>query len=180
MTSKNCPPSLQTASRAVGQYLSELQELSSTNLLAMSITLEALLGAGTDTKSADYRVPPNSDICITQIQSYWRSTNIPAEVTPNAIFAALSMEDLAEVRLGNCLVELKLKDRKLEVSENGSLCLAPIRRSPIYFPKEAPLLIPPGVTLQANFSLQSVVAAVAGQDAYYGLILSGFAIPRRD
>jgi hypothetical protein len=178
--SGSCPPPLDNAGPgSTGRHLEELQRLSSSNLLAVEITLEALLGPGVLTKKAEYKIPTDGDLVITQIQSFWRPTLLATEVAVNALFTKFGLDDLMDARLLNCLATLKVKDRKLEMFDNADLCLAPIRRSPIYYTKDGPLILPPGVTLQAGFTLQDPTPAVVGVAAYYGLILTGFSIPRR-
>lgn len=175
----SCPPLSGVQNGALSRLYEELQALSTTNLMAVTIPLEALLGVDVMTKKAEYKNPTDSDLVIFQMQSYWRPEAIATEVAVNAIFTQFSPADLALVRLMNTMATLKLKDRKLEVIEGAEMPLSACHRSPLYFPVQAPLIIPPGITLEANFTLQDDTAAVVGEDSNYGLLLTGIALPRK-
>lgn len=179
MNALSCPPGLtQPNAGAVSAYLREVLNLSTAELIAVGIQLEATLGAGTLNASDQYIVPSDRDLVIFQVQSTWRSSLISTEPVLNANLT-IGVKDLERARLQNCIAQLRIKDRNLDVFDNGEVVMSAISDSPMYFPQVAPLLIPAAVKLQAIFTLQSAVAAVAGNDANYGLLLTGVAIPKR-
>lgn len=178
--SVSCPPGLTKQSAgAVSAYLKEVLNLSTAELIAVGIQLEVQLGVAALTKGAEYKVPSDRDLVIFQVQSTWRSTAINTEPALNAAITALDYDGLESARLANCIAQLRIKDRNLDIFDNGGVPLNAIKKSPMFFPQVAPLLIPAGVLLQSVFTLQSAVAAIAGNDANYGLLLTGVAIPTR-
>ncbi len=178
----DCSP-LQTPNAGnLARQLRELQELSTTNLNSIALTLNAQLGAnvgaGVTTGSDSYQVPPDQALVIYQIQSVYRSNALAVETLP-ALFSAPGMEDLMLTRLSNVLCELSVKDRKLVFFENKSLNLGAIYKRPLYLPQTAPLLLPPGITLKAAFDAQDATADTLGQNGVVELILSGVSLPVR-
>ena len=179
MTDLSCPPGLTKQSAgAVSAYLREMLGLSTAELIGVGIQMEVKLGQTTLTGNADYIVPSDRDLIIFQIQSTYRSTAIQTEPVLNANIA-LSYAGLSESRLANVLAQLKIKDRNLNVFDNGETPLSSVYNNPMYMPQVAPLIIPAAVKLQATMTLQNAVAAAAGNDAFYGLLLTGVQIPRR-
>lgn len=163
----------------VAAYLKELLELSPAELRGVSVLLEKRLSTGTTSGSDQYRVPADQDLVVYQIHSTWRSSALATEVAVNAVFTAFSMDDMERVRLSNCVVALQNKDRNLAVFENRAMRMNAMRDTPLYYPAEAPLLVPATHTLQADFSLQDTTAAVVGNAADYSLVLTGILIPKR-
>lgn len=166
---------------SLAHTLLELQQLSTTPLISLALQLEVELGSGVGAgkyaASDSFLTPSTDDIAIYQIQAQWRSAALANETNPNAIFTALTPEGLTYSRLSACVAELTLKDRRLEVFDNRALSLGAIFEKPLYFPKEAPLLLPPGMTLEASFTIDD--QAAAGVDGFFTLILSGVRIPRK-
>lgn len=160
-------------------YLSELLKLSPAQLIATSVLLQKRLSAATTTGSDEYRVPADRDLVIFQAQATWRPTLIATEVAVNAIFTAFTPDDLAEVRTGNCLVQVINKDRQLKMFDARDMLMSAMRKTPLYFPANAPMLVPATHTLQATFTLQDTTAAVVGVAADYGIALTGVLIPKR-
>lgn len=163
----------------VAAYLAELLRLSPAQLIGTSILLQKRLGAATTSGTDEYRVPADRDLVVYQVQSTFRSTDLSTEPALNAIITSLDVEGLEHARLSNCLLGLLNKDRQLKVFDNRDMVMSAIRRAPLYFPANAPLLIPSTHTLQATFTLQSAVAANVGNDADYGVTLTGILIPKR-
>lgn len=179
MSNIACPPGLvKPSAGAVSAYLKEVLNLSTAELISVGIQLEVQLGTGTLTAQTDYKVPSDRDLVVFQAQSTWRSTALDAEPVLNANIA-LDYDGLESARLANCLAQLRIKDRNLDIFDNGEVVLSALKKSPIYWPQVAPLLVPAGVILQSIFTLQDNAAAVVGSDAYYGILLTGVAIPKR-
>jgi len=172
-------PSNVTTPGSIVAYLSELLKLSPAQLIGTSILMQKRLSTATTSGSDEYRVPADRDLVVFQIQSTFRSSLIATEVATNAIFTAHTLDDLEEIRSSNCLVGILNKDRQLKVFDNRDIPLNAIRKTPIYFPAMAPLLIPATHTLQATFTLQDTTAAVVGAAADYGVMLTGVLIPKR-
>lgn len=184
METSKCPPNLaklvdKSRSAGVANYLAELLQLSPAELIAQVVKLEARLGAATLNGEDTYQVPADRDFVVFQIQSAFRSTALDTEPVLNANITDFSVDGLVEARLANCLAQLRVKDRKLDIFDNGEVDLGSMRKSPLYFPVQAPLLLPATFNVQAIFTLQDNAAAVAGNDADYGLLLIGVSIPKR-
>lgn len=160
-------------------YLKELLQLSPAQLIATSIVMQKRLSAAVLNGTDEYRVPADRDLVIFQIQTGWKPTLIATEVAVNAIFTAFTTEDLAEVRTGNCLVNVLNKDRQLKVFDARDMPMNTIRKTPLYFPANAPMLVPATHTLQASFTLQDPTAAVVGVASDYVITLTGVLIPKR-
>jgi hypothetical protein len=179
MANITCPPGLaKPSSGAVSAYLKEVLNLSTAELISVGIQLEVQLGATTLTAQTDYKVPADRDLVVFQVQSTYRSTALSTEPVLNANIA-LDYDGLESARLANCLAQLRIKDRNLDIFDNGEVVLSALKKAPMYWPQVSPLLVPAGVILQSIFTLQSAVAAVAGNNAFYGLLLTGVAIPKR-
>jgi hypothetical protein len=174
----NCPPGMKPPEGDLKAYLNQLLELAPSSLIGVTVPLEVLLGAATATESEEYKVPADSDLVIHQMHASYRSTALNTEPVLNANLT-LDLQGLSEARLQNILVELKLKERRLSITEGSTLNLAALYRTPAYWLPNAPLIVPAGTILQANFTAQSVTAAIIGNDAYYGLVLTGFLIPKK-
>lgn len=178
MTSANCPPNFKSMPGGdIQKYLVELVKLAPSSFMGVTIPLEVLLGAATAAGSEKYLVPSETDLVIFQIQSMFRSTNLAAEPVLNANLT-LDLDGLAEARLQNALAELSIKERKLDIIEGAALNMAAHRKAPVYFLPNAPLIVPAGNHIELKVTLQSVAAAIAGSNAYYGYALTGVLIPR--
>ncbi len=179
----NCPPGLpQSPSGAgVADYLRELLRLSPAQLRGVGIDLRVRLGQTTPQATDNYNVPSDQDLVVYGISGYYRSTNLATEPVLNANLS-LSPSDLQVARLSNCIASLENKDRNLAVFDARAVVLGAISSpmgSKLQFPVQAPLLFPATHQLRASFTLQSVAAAIAGNDADYGLLLEGILIPKR-
>ena len=172
-----CPPGMEHKAGDVAKYLLELLKLAPSSLMGVAVPLEVLLGAATLEASTTYRVPADFNLVVFQMQPMYRSTALATEPVLNANITSLDLAGLTEARLQNVLAQLALKDRKLDVIEGASLNLASILRYPAKWPENAPLIVPAAQTLEATFSVQDATAAVVGQNAYYGLLLTGVLIP---
>lgn len=182
MTVAACIPNLPGKPSTVGgiaSYLAELLQLSPAQLRGVAILLQKRLGTGTTSGSDEYRVPADQDLVVFQMHSSWRSVALAAEVAINAIFTAMDYSTLERARKANALVSLQNKDRNLAIFDNRAVPLSAMHDTPMYFPANAPLLVPATHTLKADFSLQDTTAAVVGQDADYGIVLTGILIPKR-
>jgi len=177
MTPKTCPPGFNQQNGELRSYLQELVEMSNSALQAIVLPLEALLGAAVLTASEEYRIPAEFNLAIFQIHTDWRSTALATEPALNAAITSLDLPGLAQARLSNIKATLQLKDRKLDVFENGDVAMSALFKNPAFFLPNAPLLIPAGSTLKADFAVQDSTAAVIGNNAYYGIILTGALIP---
>jgi len=178
MTSAICPPNFKSMPGGdIQKYLVELVKLAPSSFMGVTIPLEVLLGAATAAGSEKYLVPSETDLVIFQIQSMFRSTNLAAEPVLNANLT-LDLDGLAEARLQNALAELRIKERKLDIIEGAALNMAAHRKAPVFFLPNAPLIVPAGNHIELTVTLQSVAAAVAGSNAYYGYALTGVLIPR--
>ena len=160
-------------------YLAELLRLSPAQLIGTSILLQKRLGAATPSGTDEYRVPADRDLVVFQIHSTYRSTDLASEPVLNVAMATFGMQDLVMARKSNCLVSLINKDRQLKVFDNRDMPLSAISETPLYFPANAPLLVPSTHTLQAGFTLQDLTPAVVGENADYGVTLTGVLIPKR-
>lgn len=160
-------------------YLKELLQLSPAQLIATSIVLQKRLSATTTTGTDEYRVPADRDLVVFQVQTGWKPTLMATEVVVNAIFTAFTPEDMAEIRTGNCLVNVLNKDRQLKLFDSRDMPMNLIRKTPLYFPANAPWLVPATHTLQAGFTLQDTTAAVVGVASDYAITLTGVLIPKR-
>lgn len=176
MTNRICPPGMEKNPNSVRKFLEDLLAVANSSLMGVEVPLEALLGAGTLTETAEYRVPAEYDLVVFQMQATYRSTALNTEPALNANLS-LDLQGLAEARLGNVLGKLQLVDRKLDVIEGADLNMAARYRTPAFWLPSAPLIIPAAQTLRATFNAQSGVAAVIGNDAYYGFLLTGVLIP---
>ena len=182
-----CPPDLhrthEDRGAGVAAYLAELLKLSPKELIATTVLLHKRLLVGTLTGAVDYRVPGDSDFIVFQMQGAWRSSLLATEAVINAAMAAPTPLDLQVARMSNCAVDLKDTDRpSLAIFPETAMNLAAITApsgSPIFLPANAPLIVPGNHVLRANFTLQDATAAVVGNAADYGLILSGVLIPHR-
>lgn len=163
----------------VAAYLAELLRLSPAQLLGTSILLQKRLGTATTSGASEYRVPADRDLVVFQIHSTFRSTDLSTEPALNANITSLDVDGLEQARLSNCIVGLLNKDRQLKVFDNNDMVMSAMRKTPLYFPANAPLLVPSTHTLQATFTLQSTVAANVGNNADYGVTLTGVLIPKR-
>lgn len=163
----------------VAAYLAELLRLSPAQLIGTSILLQKRLGTATSSGTDEYRVPADRDLVVYQIQSVYRSSDLSTEPALNANITSFDVDGLEQARLSNCALSLLNKDRQLKVFDNRDMVMSAIRRTPLYFPANAPLLVPSTHTLQASFTLQSVAAAIAGNNADYGVTLTGVLIPKR-
>jgi hypothetical protein len=172
-------PGKKMPSAGIADYLGELLRLSPAQLMGTGILLRARLGATLLTAGDEYRVPADRDLVIFQVHAMVRSAALAAEVTPNAIFAGLTYADLRQLKMDNVVVNLLNKDRQLKVFDNRDMNLGALAQTPMYFPANAPLLVPSTHTLRADFTVQDATAAIVGQDADYGLVLTGVLIPKR-
>jgi hypothetical protein len=162
----------------IAAYLQELLKLSPAEIRGVSILLEKRLSATVTAATDIYRVPADQDLVVFQIHSSYRSSALATEPALNSNIQ-LDVDGLEKARMSNCVVALQNKDRNLAVFDNRSMRLSAIRDTPIYFPANAPLLVPATHTLQADFSLQDTTPAVVGNAADYGIVLSGILIPKR-
>lgn len=174
---KACPPGMIQKSSDMRSFLQDLVELSNSSLQAIVLPLEVLLGAATLTDETEYRVPAEFNLAVFQIHTDWRSTALATEPALNANITSLDLQGLAQARLSNIKATLQLKDRKLDVFEDGDIAMSALFKNPAFLLPNAPLLIPAGSTLKAGFSVQDATAAVIGNNAYYGIILTGALIP---
>jgi hypothetical protein len=163
----------------IAAYLTELLQLSPAQLRGVGVLLQKRLGTTVTSGSDEYRVPADQDLVIFQIHSSWRSSNLAGEVAINPVFTSMDYDTLERVRKSNCVVALQNKDRNLAVFDNRAVPLSSLHDTPMYFPANAPLLVPATHTLKADFSLQDTTAAVVGQNADYGIVLTGILIPKR-
>jgi len=163
----------------VAAYLAELLRLSPAQLIGTGILLQKRLGVLTSSGTDEYRVPADRDLVVFQIQSTYRSSDLTTEPVLNANITAFDIDGLEQARLSNCALSLINRDRQLKVFDNRDMVMSAIRKTPMYFPPMAPLLVPATHSLQASFTLQSVAAAVAGNNADYGVMLTGVLIPKR-
>ena len=168
---------IKTPKGPLGQQLLELLGLSESSLMSVAIPLEVLLGAATATDADTYDVPTEYDLAIYGMRASYRSSNLATEPVLNANITALSVEGIAEARLQNILAEFAIKERKLDIVEGRSLNLAALYREPLRWP--VPLMVPGGKTLTLTLTAQSVVAAIIGNDANYGIVLEAVLIPRK-
>lgn len=177
-----CIPNLpaKEAGGSVVSYLKDLLRLSPAQLRGVGILLEKRLGAGTLVGSDEYRVPADQDLVVFQMSPSFRSTSWATEAALNAaVFTSMNPEQMERVRLNNVTVALTNKDRNLSVFDARAIKLGSLRDTPMYFPANAPLLVPATHTLKADFAVQDATAAVVGNDADYGLLLTGILIPKR-
>lgn len=174
-----CPPDMNPLAKGPAHaYLIELLQLSHSSLMGIGLGgLEVLLGAGTLVASEDYKVPADYDLVIFQISSYWRSTALATEPVLNANITSLDVAGMTEARLSNVLATLELTDRKLDVFENGAVPLNALYKTPMFFSREAPLIVPSNTTLTFGAAVQDATAAVVGNNAYYGILLTGALLP---
>lgn len=181
MNAPVCIPSLPQSKQSGGiaAYLAELLQLSPAQLRGVGILLERRLSGTATSGSDEYRVPADQDLVVFQIHSSWRSSALATEPVLNANITSLTYDGLEKARLGNAVVSLQNKDRNLAIFDNRSIRMSAIRDTPMYFPANAPLLVPATHTLKADFSLQDTTAAVVGNAADYGLVLTGILIPKR-
>lgn len=167
---------IKTPKGPLGAQLLEMLGLSESSLMSVLVPLEVLLGAATATGKDTYDVPTEYDLAVFGIRATYRSSLLSTEPVLNANIA-LDVEGLAEARLSNVLADLAIKERKLDVVENHSLNLAALYKHPARWP--VPLLVPGGKTLELAATAQSVVAAIIGNDATYGVVLEAVLIPRK-
>lgn len=160
-------------------YLSELLRLSPAQLIGTSILLQKRLGTGTLSGTDEYRVPADRDLVVFQLQSVYRSSDLSTEPALNVNITAFDVTGLERARLSNCALSLINKDRQLKIFDNRDMVMSAMYNTPLYFPANAPLLVPSTHTLQASFTLQSAVAANVGNNADYGVTLTGVLIPKR-
>lgn len=160
-------------------YLSELLKLSPAQLIATTVLLQKRLTAAAPSGSDEYRIPADRDFVVFQIHSVWKPTLLATEAVLNAVMAPPHFEDYAWTRLSNCLVGLQNKDRNLKIFDARDVPLGMMYKTPLYFPANAPLLVPSTHTLKADFTLQDTTAAIAGVASDYGIALTGVLIPKR-
>lgn len=162
----------------IAAYLRELLQLSPAQVRGVGILLEKRLSTTTTSGSDEYRVPADQDLVVFQIHPSFHSSALATEpaLNPNV---SLDYAGLEKARLSNCVVALQNKDRSLAIFDNRSLKLSSLRDTPLYFPANAPLLVPATHTLKADFSLQDTTPAVVGNPADYGIVLTGCLIPKR-
>lgn len=182
----NCLPPMNNplaqSQGGVAAYLAELLKLSPAQVRGTVIELMATLGATNLIDTDEYRVPSDQDLVIFQAHAAYRSSALNTEPALNVAITALGVADLALARASNVTVQLRDKDRNLDVFDQRAVNMAgimPPNGSPIFWPAQAPFLMPSGHTFQATFSAQSAVAAVIGNDADYSVLLTGVLIPKR-
>ncbi|MDE2022259.1 MAG: hypothetical protein KGI71_05115 [Patescibacteria group bacterium] len=179
-------------------YLRELLDLGpaqlTTAVIEFMVTLGATAGAGGVAKYTDsdkYRVPGDRDLIIFQVQGGFRSTAIITDlgVTAPSPSNFANLPGLIGIRLANCAVQLYNQDRHLNLIDGGDNAGAtktanlgaftPPNGAPIYFPANAPLIVPASHNLAATFTLKDTGVNPVGANAEYKLVLSGILLPRK-
>lgn len=183
MPSQFCPPSRNNSPQSrIKSYLEELLQLSPADLRPLQLTLQASLNS-TTAGSSDYKIPKDQDAFIFSMQGFVRMPTLNTE--PQTILGYLNLDpsERIYVKTQNCLVQLQNIDRSYTVMEENSLPLSAITPpygSPLYYPVEAPLVLPAGHTFKATFTLQDSTAAIIGNASNYGISLMGILLPKRD
>ncbi len=169
----------------ISAALREYQTLATTGVMSQLITLEAQLGTAVNGSqvlqaSDTYVVPNDSALLLKDFRTTWRSADISAETDPNAILLGLDMDSLIRVRLGSVVMTLQVKDKQLPMMGDRALPMMAAYKEPIILPTVGPLLLPPGIVLKASFAnaVQGVTSGI-GPSGFFGVVLSGVAIPYR-
>lgn len=165
----------------IAAYLQEILMLSPAAIRGVGLGLSATL-SNTSSGTFTYKVPSDQELVVFSVHGYLRFPTLNSE--PQLMMGFLNPDPSERwfVKAQNCSVSLTNIDRSLPVFDAqdvplSSLC--PPVGAPLYFPLDAPMVVPAGHNLRATFTLQDATAAIVGNATVYGLMLTGALIPKR-
>lgn len=176
-----CSPGAGGPPGRIAAYLQELLMLSPASVRGVGLGLSASL-ANTTPVSYTYKVPSDQELAVFSIHGYLRFPTFNTE--PSLILSSLNPDPSERwfLKSSNCLVSLTNIDRSLPVFDAQDVPLSSITPpvgAPLYFPLDAPLMVPSGHNIRATFQLQDSTAAIVGNATIYGLMLTGVLVPKR-
>lgn len=176
-----CGPGAGGVAGRIASYLQEVLMLSPAAVRGVGLGFSASLG-NTTPVSYTYKVPSDQELVVFSVHGYLRFPTFNTE--PSVILSFLNPDPSERwfLKSQNCLVSLTNIDRSLPIFDSQDVPLSSITPpvgAPLYFPLDAPLLVPAGHNLRATFQLQDSTAAIVGNSTVYGLMLTGALIPKR-
>jgi hypothetical protein len=154
-------------------------------LVAMKATL-GVVGVGAVLTDNDvYRVPESHKLAILGIRGHLASLLVASEVAPaglvNGVNYAVTMDAVQRAKAMNCRVKLSNLDTSLLVTDSTddtislSSILVEAGGKEIDL-RETPHIIRGGQSLRMDVTLISNAATAAGQNAEYGILMTGLLV----
>lgn len=174
------PPGTPPTAARVRGYLSEVLGLSPADVRGVGIRLQASL-SNTSPATDSYKVPSDQELVIFSIQGYMRFPTLNTENTAILSYLNLDPSERWIVKSQNCIVQLENIDRSLKIFDNAEVPLGaimPPMGSPMFFPVEAPMLVPSSHNIRGTFTLQDSTSAIVGNSTVYGILMTGALIPK--